>query len=128
MKTIKFISIVVLAAVAVTISSCSKNAGFDGGATIKGKITLLSTGAPAPGAVVSIAFGATAATTSFNYSTVTDTAGNYAFDALNKGNYFVNASYTDYVQQGESYTFTSGGELINLGSNSSTATVNLALQ
>jgi len=127
MKTIKFISICILAALTVAISSCNKDAGFNGNSTITGNVTNAS-GTAVQGAVVSIAFGATAATTTYNYSTVSDANGNYSFNDLNKGNYYVGASYTKYVDQGQSYTLQTGGAVVNLGGNKSSATVNLVVQ
>ena len=127
MKTIKLISIVVLAVFAVTISSCSKSAGFDGNSTIKGNVTNLA-GAAVPGAVVSISFGATAPTSTFNYSTVTDASGNYSFNDLNPGNYYVSATYTDYVDQGQNFVLRTGGAVVKLGGNKSSATVNMVVQ
>ena len=122
MKTIKLIAIGILAVLAITISSCSKDAGFDGNSSISGKITN-SAGASVSGAVVSIAFVAT-----YNYSTVSDTSGNYSFHDLQKGSYYVGATYTNYVDQGQSFTLTTGGAVVNLGANKSAATVNLTLQ
>ena len=127
MKTIKLIAIGILAVLAITISSCSKDAGFDGNSSISGKITN-SAGASVSGAVVSIAFGATAPTATYNYSTVSDTSGNYSFHDLQKGSYYVGATYTNYVDQGQSFTLTTGGAVVNLGANKSAATVNLTLQ
>jgi len=127
MKTIKLISIIILAVVAINISSCSKEAGFNGNSTIKGNVTNLS-GSAVKGAVVSVAFGASAPTSAYNYSTVTDSSGNYAFYDLQKGNYYVGATYTDYVDQGQSFVLSTGGAVVNLGANKSVATVNLVVQ
>jgi hypothetical protein len=127
MKTIKSISIIILAVIAVAVSSCSKDAGFNGNSTIKGNVTNDS-GAVVKGAIVSLAFGASAPTTSYNYSTLTDVNGNYSFNDLTKGNYYVNASYNLYVDQGQSFTLLSGGAVVNLGGDKSSATVNLVVQ
>jgi uncharacterized protein (DUF2141 family) len=127
MKTIKLVSIIILAVAAINISSCSKDAGFNGNSTIKGNVTN-SAGTVVTGAVVSIAFGASAPTSAYNYSTVTDSSGNYAFYDLEKGNYYVGASYTDYVDQGQSFVLKTGGSVVNLGANKSVATANLVVQ
>ena len=126
MKTIKLIAIGILAVLAITISSCSKDAGFDGNSTIKGNVTNAA-GTHLVGAVVSINFGATAPTTTFNYSTVSDASGNYSFNDLQKGSYYVSGTYTDYVDQGQNIVLRTGGAVINLGANKSSATVNLTL-
>ena len=127
MKTIKLIAIGILAVLAITISSCSKEAGFDGNSTISGKVTNAA-GAAVSGAVVSIKFGATAPSTTYDYSTVSDASGNYSFNSLQKGDYYVGASYTNYVDQGQNFVLTTGGAVVKLGGNKSAATVNLVLQ
>ena len=127
MKTIKLIALGILAVLSITISSCNKDAGFNGNSTISGNVTN-SAGTAVSGAVVSIAFGATAATTTFNYSTVTDASGNYSFNDLNKGSYYVSATYTDYIDQGQNIVMRTGGAVVNLGGNKSAATVNMVVQ
>jgi hypothetical protein len=127
MRAIKLISMGILAILVVTISSCSKDAGFGGNSTITGKVTN-SSGTAVTGAIVSINFGATAPTTTFNYSTVTDANGNYSFNDLEQGNYYVSASYTVNVDQGQSFVLETGGATVKLGGNKSSATANLVVQ
>lgn len=127
MKAIKFLSIIIAGILVLSISSCSKDAGFGGNSTIKGNVTNAA-GTAVTGAVVSLSFGATAPTTTVNYTTLTDASGNYSFNDLEPGNYFVTASYTDYVDQGQSIALQSGGATVKLGGNKSTATVNLTVQ
>ena len=127
MKTIKLIALGILAVLALSISSCSKEAGFNGNSTITGNVTN-SAGTALSGAVISINFGATAPTTTFNYSTTTDANGNYSFNDLQKGNYYVSGTYTSYLDQGQNVVLHTGGAVVNLGGNKSSATVNLVLQ
>ena len=122
MKTIKLMSVLVIAALAVTMTSCTKEEGFTGKGKIEGTVTY--PGGNASGAVVSIAFGATEETTDFDYSTVTDSTGKYSFEALSKGDYFVDATYSDNL----GYTFQTGGAHVELGSDKSEVTVDLELQ
>ena len=122
MKTIKYMSVFVIAALTLSITSCTKEEGFTGKGKIEGTVTY--PGGNASGAVVSIAFGATTETSDFDYSTVTDSTGKYSFEALSKGDYFVDATYTNSL----GYTFQTGGAHVELGSDKSDATVNLELQ
>ncbi len=122
MKTIKSISVIMLAAITMTLTSCTKEEGFTGKGTISGVVTY--PGGNASGAVVSIAFGSTSETTAYDYSTVTDSTGAYSFEALSKGDYFIDATYTDDL----GYTFQTGGAHVELGSDKSEVTVNLALE
>lgn len=121
MKSIKFSAILIMFT-AILFSSCSKEAGFANLNNITGVVTL--NGAPVQGAYVQLAFGATAATTDFNATTVTDKDGKYTFAGLNKGDYYLGASYTG----AESIKFKSDGAVITLGKKKGDATVDLTLK
>ncbi len=122
MKTIKLISIALLAIMAISFTSCNKDAGFVGKGEIKGLVSY--PGGVAAGAIVSVKFGAKEASTDFDYSTVADASGNYKFEALNKGDYYVDATYTDSYGN----TFSTGGAHVNLKSAQSVATADFVLE
>ena len=122
MKNLKSILFVALAAIAITCTSCSKDEGFEGKARIEGKVAY--TAGTAFGAIVSIDFGGTAETSDFDYSTVTDGSGNYSFEGLQKGDYFVDATFTD----GLGNIFDTGGAHVEIGGNKSDVTVDFVLQ
>ena len=122
MRTLRSIIFVAFAALAITLTSCSKDEGFEGNATINGKVTY--TAGTASGAIVSIKFGASESSTAFDYSTVTDASGNYSFEGLTKGDYFVDATFTDDLNN----TFETGGSHVEIGGNKSDVTVDLVLE
>jgi hypothetical protein len=122
LKTSKILSAILLTALVVAFTSCSKDEGFEGKAMIKGVATY--PGGNAAGAIVTISFGATEATTDADYSTVTDASGNYSFESLTKGDYFVGASYTDDM----GYSFQSGGSHVEIGEKKGEVTVDLVLE
>lgn len=121
MKTLK-ISIILLFVSVFAITSCSKEAGFEGTNTIKGSVLL--NGTAVPGAVVHIAFGTKEATTTFDATTITDASGHYSFQGLQKGDYFVDADYTTNLN----ILLSSGGAAVTLGGTKGEVTVDLTVQ
>ena len=103
------------------MASCTKEPGFEGKAVIKGKVSyVLGT---ADKAVVSIKFDASAPTTEYDYRTVTDSSGNYRFEALSKGDYYLNAEYMDM----HGMKFSSGGFHVKIGDSKGEVTVDFLL-
>ena len=95
-KILRISSIIVTVCVLFAISSCTKDdAGMEGNKTIKGNITNVDGNVNS--ATVYITFDATQATANYNYSTTTDASGNYRFENLAQGNYFLDATYTDNI-------------------------------
>jgi len=122
MKT-KFIYTFIMAiAIMFAVTSCNKDEGFEGKASISGKVTY--TNGAAAGAVITVKFGATEATDGYDYSTVSDPSGAYSFQGLQKGSYFVDATYTD----ANGYTFNTGGYTVEVGAPKSEVTVDIALK
>lgn len=121
MKTLK-LSIILLFVSVFAITSCSKDAGFEGSNTIKGSVLL--NGTATPGAMVHIAFGTKAATTTFDATTVTDASGNYKFEGLQKGDYYVTADYTTNLN----IKLSSGGAGVTMGGAKGELTVDLTVQ
>ncbi len=121
MKTLK-ISFILLFISVFAITSCSKDAGFEGKNIIKGSIT--ANGAAVTGAVVHIAFDTKEATTNYDATTLTDASGNYQFAGLSKGDYFVDAEYTTDLN----ILLSSGGAAVTLGGNSGEIKVDLTVQ
>lgn len=103
--------------------SCSKeDPGFNGDKTIVGKVTYPD--GAAAGAHVSIKFNAESATTDYDYITVADKDGNYKFQRLAPGNYYVTADYT--CNQG--LHFQSGGSKVKVGTTGGEVRADLTLQ
>ena len=121
MKTIK-LSIILLFVSVFAITSCSKDAGFEGTNTIKGAVLQGTT--PVAGAIVHIAFGTKSETTTFDATTITDASGNYKFQGLQKGDYFVDAEYTTNLN----ILLSSGGAAVTLGGTKGEITVDLTVQ
>lgn len=121
MKTLK-ISFILLFISVFAITSCSKEAGFEGTNTIKGSV--LKGGTPTAGAIVHIAFGTKDATTTFDATTITDASGAYKFEGLQKGDYFVDADYTTNLN----ILLSSGGAAVTLGGTKGEVTVDLTVQ
>lgn len=93
MKALKFITLFLIVPLTIlSLSSCTKDAGFGGKAKISGKVTY--NGDPASGAVVYIAYGTKDATEVFDNSTVADENGNYKIEGLQTGDYFIDAKLT----------------------------------
>lgn len=121
MKTLK-ISFILLFISVFAITSCTKDEGFEGTNTIKGKVTL--NGAATSGALVHIAFGTKSETTTFDATTITDASGNYKFEGLQKGDYFIDAEYTTNLN----ILLSSGGAAVTLGGTKGEITVDLTVE
>ena len=105
------------------ITSCSTSPGFaPKTAMIKGVVTY--EGGNAAGAIISIAFDASEATSEFDYSTVANGNGEYSFEGLAKGKYYVDAEFTD----NNGFTFTTGGYLIEIGGKKSEVSQDITLE
>jgi hypothetical protein len=110
--------------VSLTLStSCTKDAGFEGKASIKGSVTY--PGGAAPFAIVQIAFDTKSATEDFDYTTASDASGNYSINQLSKGDYYVDAQYTDPMT---GLTFHTAGYAVEIGGNKEDVTVDIVLQ
>jgi hypothetical protein len=122
MKAKYLISIFFALTVMIFSSSCTSDEGFVEKSKITGKVTY--TNGNAAGAIVGISFGATEATDAVDYSTVTGSDGSYSFEGLVKGNYFVNAVFTD----ANGFEYKSGGVAVEIGSNKSEVTADISLK
>jgi len=91
------------------ITGCSTEAGIDDGTSVKGVVKY--TDGIAAGAIVSIAYGASEATSDFDQVTVADDGGNYHFDGLNAGDYYIDA----VLSNPNDIEFNSPGVLITVG-------------
>lgn len=121
MKTIKSTLILIMVSIFM-LSSCSKEPGFEGKNNIKGTVTM--NGAAVSHAIVHIAFNQKAGDGTFDASVATDANGNYIIPALSKGDYYVEAQYTNPMQ----ITFKSNGAYVTIGSKKEDITVNLELK
>ncbi len=106
----------------LTITSCKKEVGFEGKNSIKGTITM--NGKAVPNAIVYLAFDVKEATTTYNATTLADANGAYSFSALSKGDYFVDAEYTNDSE----IKLESAGAIVTIGTKKEDITVDLTLQ
>ena len=124
MRNIKFIVVGLLSFMLLTVvTSCTKDPGFDGKASIKGQVTY--PGGAADFAIIQVAFDQSTATEDFDYTTAADASGNYSINQLAKGDYYVDAYYTDVLS---GLTFNTGGYHVEIGGNKEDVTVDIALQ
>ncbi len=121
MKTLKITTMLVIMTL-LTVTSCKKEAGFEGKNNIKGIITM--NGKAVPNAIVYLAFDTKEATTTYNATTVADAGGIYSFSGLNKGDYFVDAEYTNDSE----IKLESAGAKVTIGKKKGDITVDLTLQ
>lgn len=121
MKTTKTTALLA-AFIILGFGACKKDEGPGGKKEIKGVVT--RDGAALAGATVSIAYGAKEATTTFNTSTLTDASGNYTFGGLYKGDYFVDAEYTDAM----GIKFESGGAHVKIEKKKGDVQADLTIQ
>ncbi len=122
MKNVKTITISFMIVLAMfAMGSCKKDPGAGGKKEISGNVTY--TGGTAVEAIVSIAYDATEQTSEFDNSTVTDASGNYKFEGLQKGDYYIDAVFTDTYGN----TFNTAGSTVTIGKKKGTVTVDLTL-
>lgn len=115
--------LMVMILVGFMTQSCSKEeAGFNGDKTMVGKVTYPD--GAASGAHVTIKFNADNATTDYDYITVADKDGNYKFQRLAPGNYYVTATYT--CDKG--MNFQSGGSKVTVGTTAEEVRADLVLE
>ena len=122
MKARFFLSLIAVTAFAMLFDACSKDPGFKGNKKISGSVT--HDGTALPGAIVYITFDATSATDKYDYSTLTDASGNYSFEGLAKGDYYLDAEYTD----SNNITLATPGYHVKLGSNKGEAVADITLE
>ena len=120
MKKLYYTLIVLM--IAGLFTSCSEEVGLDTGATIKGVVTYVD--GNAAGAFVYIKYDATAATAEYDQVTVADENGNYHFEGLNRGDYYLDATFT--TSQG--VEFDSPGYVVTVGAKDSEININFELE
>lgn len=121
MKTNKLLIIAALF-IGFAISSCTKDPGPGGAATIMGTVT--NTDGAVDGAVVYITYGTLEKADAYDNTTTTSSDGTYSIGGLAKGDYYVEASYVS--EQG--YTFISTGYSVTIGGKKSEVTVDIELE
>ena len=104
------------------VTACSEEAGLGDGTTISG--TVMFADGAAAGAIVYLSYGATEATSNYDQATVADANGAYNFAGLNKGDYFVDAVYTNNM----GIEFNSPGFHVEIGGKSDEVNVNFNLK
>lgn len=107
---------------------CKKEAGPGGKNTISGTVVFKNgvsgTNDAAGMATVRIAYGTNEATESFNQTILTDAAGKFKIEGLNKGKYFIKASYQD----GNGFNYSNPGYGITIENKKKTIEVNIILE
>ncbi len=102
-------------------ASCKKEAGTGGKKIIKGTITYA--GGAAAGAIVTIAYDAAEATARVNNQVIAGSDGTYTIPGLTKGDYFIDATYTDSY----GFAYNSPGTLVTVGKKKGDVTVDLTV-
>ena len=104
------------------MQSCAKEEGVGGKKEINGTVSY--TGGTAGGAIIYIAYGTKDATSDFDFSTVADDNGKYTFPALEVGDYFIDAEYTD----DNGFEFNTAGYGVTIGEKKGELEVNIMLE
>ena len=121
-KKLNIIVTLLILVVLASATSCKKDPGFEGKANIHGSVTY--PGGTAPYAIIKVKFDESSATESFDYTTAADASGNYSINQLSKGDYFIDASFTDH----HGFTFNTPGYHVKIGGNKEEVEVNITLQ
>lgn len=112
----------------VFLFGCKKDAGPGGKNSISGTI-LFKNGVSggndaAPAASVSIAYGTKEPKTEYNKTILAGNDGTYKFEGLNKGDYFITASYKDE----HGFTYTTAGVAITINTKKKNTEANITLE
>lgn len=108
--------------------SCKKEAGIGGNKTISGKVLYLN-GATnsmeiANGAAVMISYGTQSSSSVYDQTVLANTNGEYHFDGLRKGDYFVTAEFTD----ANGFRYTTAGYAVTAANKKETLTLDINLR
>lgn len=126
MKNVQYIICVLM--LTLFFTACKKEAGTGGKNTISGTVVfkngVTGTNEAAGMATVRIAYGTNEATESFNQTILTDEAGKFKIEGLNKGKYFIKASYQD----GNGFNYSNPGYGITIENKKKTIEVNITLE
>lgn len=126
MKKIYYIICVLM--VALFLNACKKEAGPGGKNTISGTVLykngVTGNNDAAAMATVRIAYGTSEATESFNQTILTDSDGKFKIEGLNKGKYFIKASYSD----GNGFAYSNPGYGITIENKKKTIEVSITLE
>jgi hypothetical protein len=112
----------------VFIAGCKKEAGTGGKNTISGTVSykngVTGNNDAAPMATISIAYGTSEATSTFNQTILTDADGKYSIEGLQKGKYFIKAGYTD----AHGFNYTTPGHGVTLENKKNNIEVNITTE
>lgn len=124
----KFIIIICFFISFVCVYSCKKKAGTGGKNSISGTVLykngVTGSDAAAASAKVSIAYGTSESTQSFNQTILTGNDGSYCIEGLNKGKYFITAEFTDK----NGFVYSTHGYGIQLENKKKNLEVNIVLE
>lgn len=104
-------------------NACNKEAGTGGKAHLHGHVEIEATEEEISDAVVNIWYGASSASGTADANTTTDATGEYEFENLNKGDYYLSSSYTD-----SSGTVLTGGAAATIKKKSEEVEVHIHLE
>lgn len=122
MKTKNILILVAAILVIAFTTSCTKDPGAGGSASISGIIK--NTDGEIAGAQVYITYDSAEKTDSYDNTTLTMADGSYSFEGLTKGDYYVEASYIN--DQG--FSFVSTGYSVTIGSKKSELVIDIDLE
>jgi len=126
MKNIYYIICVLI--LTVFFSACKKEAGPGGKNTISGTVVykngVTGNNDAAGMATVRIAYGTSESTENFDQTILTDSDGKFKIEGLNKGKYFIKASYSD----GNGFVYSNPGYGITIENKKKTIEVNITLE
>lgn len=112
----------------ISFTFCKKEAGPGGKNTINGTVVykngVTGNNDIAALASVSVAYGTNVATEKFNQTILTDGQGKFKLEGLNKGKYFIKASFTD----GNGFDYITPGYGIDIENKKKTVEVNIILE
>ncbi|MFO0357570.1 MAG: carboxypeptidase-like regulatory domain-containing protein [Sphingobacteriaceae bacterium] len=128
MKAFTILLKLLIISLLVLFGSCKKEAGPGGKNSISGKVSYKNgvTGgnSTAANATIYIYYGTKTAGTEFNQAIVTDGNGNYKFNSLQKGEYFIKADYRD----ANGFYYSTTGYAIELNNKKSNLEIDITLE
>ncbi len=126
MKSVQHIICVLI--LALFFAGCKKEAGPGGKNTISGTVVykngVSGTNDAAGMATVRIAYGTNEATESFDQSILADESGKFKIEGLNKGKYFIKATYSD----GNGFAYSTPGYGITIENKKKNIELNITLE
>ncbi|MEW6469915.1 MAG: carboxypeptidase-like regulatory domain-containing protein [Bacteroidota bacterium] len=119
---------IIILAVFFALCSCKKEAGILGKKKLSGTVYykngVSAAYEPAPSAVVKIAYGASAATSSFDQTLLSNADGSYKIEGLKRGDYYVWSEFTDTY----GFVYSTPGYLVDINSKKGDLNLDIMLE